>query len=53
MIMIIVQMNRKLMKDFTFSNGLFVPAGTHLAVAIHSTHMDKVGDTPPFPSDLY
>ncbi|KDR68413.1 hypothetical protein GALMADRAFT_78764 [Galerina marginata CBS 339.88] len=36
-----VIMNRKAMKDFTFSNGITVPAGTHLAVATYSTHMDE------------
>ncbi|PPQ74372.1 hypothetical protein CVT26_000690 [Gymnopilus dilepis] len=33
--------NRKLMKDFTFSNGEFLPAGTYLAFANHATHRDQ------------
>ncbi|KAF9559724.1 cytochrome P450 [Agrocybe pediades] len=35
-----ISMNRKLMKDFTFSNGVTVPAGTHVAVAVNASHMD-------------
>lgn len=35
-------MRRKVVKDFTFSNGITVPAGTHIAVATNSTHMDEV-----------
>jgi cytochrome P450 len=34
-------MNRKVMKDFTFSNGITLPAGTELAIASYSTHMDE------------
>ncbi|KDR83206.1 hypothetical protein GALMADRAFT_239044 [Galerina marginata CBS 339.88] len=33
--------NRKVMKDFTFSNGITVPKGTELAVATRATHMDE------------
>lgn len=40
----IVQLNRKLLKDFTFSNGITLPAGTHVAVATNATHMDEVHD---------
>jgi cytochrome P450 len=36
-----VSMNRKVMKDFTFSNGITLPAGTAIAVAGYSTHMDE------------
>ncbi|KAF4621783.1 hypothetical protein D9613_012093 [Agrocybe pediades] len=36
-----VQLSRKLLKDFTFSNGLTLPAGTHVAVATNATHMDE------------
>ncbi|PPQ82607.1 hypothetical protein CVT25_007121 [Psilocybe cyanescens] len=32
---------RKALKDFTFSNGVTVPAGTYLAVASLSTHLDE------------
>ncbi|KAF8906748.1 cytochrome P450 [Gymnopilus junonius] len=35
-----VSMNRKILKDFTFSNGITLPAGTIVAVATYSTHMD-------------
>ena len=35
-------MNRKALKDFTFSNGVTVPAGTHIAVATYAAHMDEV-----------
>ncbi|KAF8906747.1 cytochrome P450 [Gymnopilus junonius] len=37
-----LQMNRKAMKDFTFSNGITIPAGTHIAVATYAAHMDEV-----------
>ncbi|CAA7260277.1 unnamed protein product [Cyclocybe aegerita] len=36
-----VLMNRKVLRDFTFSNGVVVPAGTHLAVAVRSMHFDE------------
>jgi len=35
-------MNRKVMKDFTFSNGVTVPAGTHITVAVEAYHKDDV-----------
>ena len=35
-------MVRRVMKDFTFSNGITLPAGTDIAVATHATHMDGV-----------
>lgn len=38
----LVIMRRKVVKDFTFSNGVTLPAGTHLAVATYATHMDPV-----------
>ncbi|KDR68411.1 hypothetical protein GALMADRAFT_231377 [Galerina marginata CBS 339.88] len=42
-----LNMNRKALKDFTFSNGVTVPAGTHIAVATFSTHMDeRIYDNP-------
>ncbi|KAF9008808.1 cytochrome P450 [Cyathus striatus] len=34
-------MNRKIVRDFTFSNGLFIPAGTHIAVASYAMHHDE------------
>ncbi|PPQ74371.1 hypothetical protein CVT26_000689 [Gymnopilus dilepis] len=33
--------NRQLLKNFTFSNGIFLPAGTYFAFASHSTHRDE------------
>jgi hypothetical protein len=35
-------MVRRIMKDFTFSNGIILPAGTDIAVGTHATHMDEV-----------
>ncbi|KDR68414.1 hypothetical protein GALMADRAFT_1044748 [Galerina marginata CBS 339.88] len=35
-----LSLNRKVVKDFTFSNGITLPAGTELAAATYSTHMD-------------
>ncbi|KAH9477541.1 Cytochrome P450 monooxygenase 103 [Psilocybe cubensis] len=35
-----VIMSRKVVKDFTFSNGVTIPAGTHIAVTSNATHMD-------------
>ncbi|KAF9475570.1 cytochrome P450 [Pholiota conissans] len=35
-----LSMSRKALKDFTFSNGVTVPAGTHMAVATNATHVD-------------
>ncbi|PPR06488.1 hypothetical protein CVT26_004577 [Gymnopilus dilepis] len=34
-------LNRKVLKDFTFSNGITLPAGTEVAVASHSIHLDN------------
>ncbi|PPQ87954.1 hypothetical protein CVT25_001139 [Psilocybe cyanescens] len=43
----LVIMRRKVVKDFTFSNGVTLPAGTHLAVATYATHMDpEIYDNP-------
>ncbi|KAH9482481.1 Cytochrome P450 monooxygenase 151 [Psilocybe cubensis] len=36
-----LMMRRVAMKDFTFSNGITVPAGTHLGFATSATHMDE------------
>lgn len=33
---------RKALKDFTFSNGVTVPAGTYIEVPALSTHLDEV-----------
>ena len=30
------------MKDFTFSNGITLPAGTDIAIVTRPTHMDEV-----------
>jgi len=35
-------MTRKMLKDFTFSNGITVPAGTHVTVAVNASHLDDV-----------
>ncbi|KJA16226.1 hypothetical protein HYPSUDRAFT_47536 [Hypholoma sublateritium FD-334 SS-4] len=35
-----LSVSRKALKDFTFSNGITVPAGTFVAFATHSTHHD-------------
>jgi ubiquinone/menaquinone biosynthesis C-methylase UbiE len=37
-----VNMTRKALKDFTFSNGTFIPAGSSLSVATFSMHLDDV-----------
>ena len=34
-------MERKALKDFTFSDGTFIPKGTHVAAAAHSVHLDE------------
>ncbi|KAF4619512.1 hypothetical protein D9613_005419 [Agrocybe pediades] len=36
-----LMMRRKVKRDFTFSNGITIPAGTHLAVATNCIHMDE------------
>ena len=33
-------MSRKVLKDFTFSDGTFLPAGTHISVASGAIHHD-------------
>ncbi|KAF9482443.1 cytochrome P450 [Pholiota conissans] len=33
---------REALQDFTFSNGITIPAGTQVAVATNPTHMDKI-----------
>lgn len=37
-----VNVARKAIKDFTFSDGTTVPAGTFVSVATHSAHFDDV-----------
>lgn len=37
-----VNVTRKVLKDFTFSNGITVPTGSFIAVATHSAHLDHV-----------
>ena len=34
-------MERKALKDFTFSDGTLIPKGTHVAAAAHPVHMDE------------
>lgn len=41
----IVVMNRMALKDFTFSNGTVVPAGTIVGVASYGMHHDEVSST--------
>ena len=42
-----VTMERKALKDFTFSDGTFIPKGTHVAVAVHPVHIDgKIYEDP-------
>lgn len=36
-----VNTDRKVLKDFTFSNGTKLPAGCHVAVASYPTHLDS------------
>ncbi|KAF8875327.1 cytochrome P450 [Gymnopilus junonius] len=33
-------MNRKILQNFTFSNGITLPAGTEVAIASYETHLD-------------
>ncbi|KAG5651711.1 hypothetical protein H0H81_007716 [Sphagnurus paluster] len=42
-----VSMQRKLLKDFTFSDGTFVPKGHTIAVANFATHRDEENYTDP------
>lgn len=37
-----VNVQRKIMKDFTFSNGVTLPAGTNVAAAAETVHFDGV-----------
>lgn len=39
-------MNRMALKDFTFSNGTVVPAGTIVGVASYGMHHDEVSLRP-------
>ncbi|PPR07181.1 hypothetical protein CVT26_012611 [Gymnopilus dilepis] len=38
--------SRKAMKDFTFSNGLFLPKGTEVAIATYATQTDEASAWP-------
>lgn len=38
----LVSVQRKVLKDFTFSNGVTVPAGFTVAAAAHAIHTDPV-----------
>lgn len=40
-------MTRKVLKDFTFSDGTTIPAGNFVAVASLSTHLDKINYESP------
>lgn len=46
-------MGRKVLKDFTFSNGTVVPAGNVVAVASYATHHDEVRILPTSASYLW
>jgi len=35
-----VALTRKVLKPFTFSNGVTLPAGTHISAHLHGTHYD-------------
>ena len=37
----LVGLNRLTLRPFTFSNGMTIPAGTTLALPVHSIHMDE------------
>lgn len=39
-LIIVVTMTRKAMKDFTFSDGTFIPRGTYVSAAETATHHD-------------
>ncbi|KAF5315411.1 hypothetical protein D9619_007341 [Psilocybe cf. subviscida] len=41
-------MNRLVLKDFTFSNGVTVPSGTQLAFATRATHEDELNFKDPY-----
>ena len=34
-------MERKALKDFTFSDGTFIPKGTHVAAVAYPVHVDE------------
>lgn len=36
-----MSINRKALTDFTFSNGTFIPAGTHVSAASYAVHRDE------------
>jgi Cytochrome P450 len=38
---LLVAMERKALKDFTFSDGTFIPKGSHVAVIARPTHVDE------------
>ncbi|KAF8897198.1 cytochrome P450 [Infundibulicybe gibba] len=42
-----VVMGRKVLRDFTFSNGTFVPAGNFITVASFATHHDEINYESP------
>jgi len=37
----LISLGRKALKDFTFSDGTFIPKGTYLAAAAHPVHVDE------------
>lgn len=40
-------MSRMAVKDFTFSNGIVIPTGTTISVALLSTHIDEANYSNP------
>lgn len=48
-----VQMGRVARQPFTFSDGTFIPQGTHLRVAVQATHLDDAYYTDPSAFDPF
>ena len=46
-------MSRVVMKDFAFSNGVVVPAGTTIAIPMYGAHHDEATWPDPFKFDPY
>src|ERR1700733_4111820 len=43
-----VLMGRVARQPFTFSDGTYIPEGTHLSVAVQATHLDDTNYTDPY-----
>jgi cytochrome P450 len=46
-------MSRKAVKDFNFSDGTFIPAGTVLSLPMYATHHDEANYSSPDVFDPY